>query len=546
MVGKEPEDDQVRRAPGSDPAPETDPDLEDRKPLYRDEVAGDHTTGGARGGGESEQGTRVTPAVGGDASPSEDATTILPRTERAGYATSRSDFDPDDDEDLGDPGSERGPIGARSKLALLVAGVAAVVIVGLAIGYAVLNIGDPSSSTPPPAGSVPGSTTGTGSLSPDPNVLLSDATMLSARQARGLDKGRTWKVAVTQRGVDADSPQPACLGAEAVQGQPPSQQTVLRLLSSTGKKAPGVLHQADAYASVEEAARAYAVATKALGGCPLTGAYVASGHVVSGVGDQAVGEVLNVTTGNKTEYRSVVLNRTGRVVNVLDVAQPDRALPIERVAGALAAVTDTECKTSEGRCAGTVKVAPGPPPVGGDQRGFLAPADLPPVGKTTTSWAGTVPSLPDADFTGSGCETVNWAKAEAQKRAARTYLLQDVSLTFGLDNIVLTGRDAKAAGDLVQQVKADLDSCAKRKLTATVSKPQKVSATGVRNAPIAGWTATVSQKTTAGTAKYRVGIVSAGNKAVFTFLNPQKNLDLTDAQWDTVAVRAGERATQQR
>ena len=47
-----------------------------------------------------------------------------------------------------------------------------------------------------------------------------------------------------------------------------------------------------------------------------------------------------------------------------------------------------------------------------------------------------------------------------------------------------------------------------------------------------------------GTAKYRVGIVSAGPKVIYTFLNPRGDYDFTDGQWDTVAVRAGERMTQ--
>jgi hypothetical protein len=54
----------------------------------------------------------------------------------------------------------------------------------------------------------------------------------------------------------------------------------------------------------------------------------------------------------------------------------------------------------------------------------------------------------------------------------------------------------------------------------------------------------VSQKSIDGTHKYRVGIVSAGKKVVYTFLNPRDDYDFTDRQWDTVAVRAGERATQ--
>jgi hypothetical protein len=33
---------------------------------------------------------------------------------------------------------------------------------------------------------------------------------------------------------------------------------------------------------------------------------------------------------------------------------------------------------------------------------------------------------------------------------------------------------------------------------------------------------------------------------VLTFLNPQKDLDLSDREWDVVTVRAAERATQVR
>ena len=49
---------------------------------------------------------------------------------------------------------------------------------------------------------------------------------------------------------------------------------------------------------------------------------------------------------------------------------------------------------------------------------------------------------------------------------------------------------------------------------------------------------------TLGKTKFRVGIVSAGPKVIYTFLNPQGDYDFSGAQWNTVAVRAGERATQ--
>ena len=69
-----------------------------------------------------------------------------------------------------------------------------------------------------------------------------------------------------------------------------SQQKILRVLSSSGKSAPSALHEATAYATPEEAAQAFAVASRTLGTCPAAGAWIASGRVVRGVGEQAAGD----------------------------------------------------------------------------------------------------------------------------------------------------------------------------------------------------------------------------------------------------------------
>ena len=115
---------------------------------------------------------------------------------------------------------------------------------------------------------------------------------------------------------------------------------------------------------------------------------------------------------------------------------------------------------------------------------------------------------------------------------------------FGLNEIVLTTKNAKAAAKQVDKIKSNLTGCKNRRLTATVSKPKKVTSIGAQNTKVAGWTAVVSHKSTGGTVKYRVGIVSAGPKVIYTFLNPRDDYDFTDGQWNTVAVRAGERMTQ--
>jgi hypothetical protein len=190
-------------------------------------------------------------------------------------------------------------------------------------------------------------------------------------------------------------------------------------------------------------------------------------------------------------------------------------------------------------------VADAPPPLGGDEPGFLAIGDLPPVGKNLSGWTATAPTLPKADSVqGSGCETTNWEKVEAESRAVRTYLADDTGTVFGLDQVVVTTAKASDAADLAKKVRDDWASCERRELTAKVAEPKEVSGVGAKNAEINGWSTTVAQKAGSGTTNYRVGVVVVGNKVVFTFCNPQTGVDFTDDQFDTIAVRAGQRTTQ--
>ena len=464
----------------------------------------------------------------------DESTAILPRTNRRTEA-----------EDL-----EETPRTPRSRTALLVGAVAAVVVIGLAVGYAIFALNKTSAADPAP----PGTSTSSGTASPgtstppvEPGALLTDDSMLNADDAKAIDGDRTWKVALTQTGVDAESPQAACLGGEPAEGQPTPQQTILRLLSSSGKNAPGVLHQADAYATPEEAAQAYVLTAKALGGCTMDLTSINSGQVVTGLGDQSLGLVLAVKDGSSTEWRSVMLTRTGRVVDIVDVASKGDIVSQNNVVKALSNVVDAQCTTSGGKCSKDAAAKFGPPPVGGDQLGFLATADLPPVGSSTSAWIGNTPVDTEADKTYSGCETVDFAKTDAKTSKTRTYLLEDNAGLFGLDEVVLTMDDTKAAQTMVADLKSDLDSCKTRKLTASVTDPKKVEGTGAKDSEIAGWTATVTQSTsTDDKSTYRVGIASVGAKVVYVYLSAdvEKKLDLTDAEFDVVTVRAAQRATQ--
>jgi hypothetical protein len=526
---------------------------EDRpKPLYRDET---------RTNGWSSPASRATPAPEEDppTDPTmrpisarrqgphrvdEESTAILPRSRQAQHRIgTQAPIDAIDDYDE----DERRPLGQHAKLALLVGAVAVVVVIGVVIGYAVLSAASQRQNQPNPPTSQGGSGTSSNASQPpdQTGALLTNASMLSPGQAEILDRDRTWKIELTQTNPSEDALTAACFGGEPLVGQPMPQQKILRVLNS-GKNAPSALHEATAYTSPEEAAQAYAIASKTLGGCAVAGSYIKSGYAVSGVGNEAVGVVVMVTEGSKSRAHSVVLNHTGRVMNVVDAAQPSQALAITAVAKALGQVNSVQCGPAGGECGGTPSAKDGPPPMGGDEPGFLAIGDLPPARAKVAPWIADSIEPPTQEFKGSQCEiSVNWGTVSAKSKSKRAYLIPDSGKNFfGLDEIMLTMKDSKAAAKMVDKIKSDLTGCEETKLTATVSKPKKVTSIGAENTKVTGWTAVVLQKSTQGTARYRVGIVSAGPKVIYTFLNPRDDYDFTSSQWDTVAVRAGERATQ--
>jgi hypothetical protein len=521
------------------PPPANDEDY--LKPLYRDET---RTNGWSSPASPPTPVAPVDPPQRRGRGVDDETTAILPRS-RAGQRPAPHPLDAIDDFDE----DERGPLGQRTKLVLLIGAVAVVVVIGLVIGYAVLGADNqPQGNEPPGQPSVAGgnATSGNGSQNPDQTgtALLSEAAMLNPDQAKVFYRDRTWKIGLTQSSPAEGAPTAACFGSETLVGQPTPQQKMLRVLESGGKKHPTALHEATAYKTPEEASQAYAIASRTLGGCAVTGSYIESGHAVSGVGNQAVGVV--VMDASKGQAHSVVLNRTGRVMNIVDAAQPSKALAISDVAKALGQVNNAQCGPAGGECGGTADVKKGPPPMGGDEPGFLATGDLPPpAGAKIAPWVAAPVELPKDEFKGSQCENVNWETVSAKSKSSRVYLIQESGANFfGLNEIVLTMKNPKAASKQVAKIKSNLTGCKKRVLTASVARPKKVTSIGAQNTEVIGWTAVVSQRSTQGTARYRVGIVAAGPKVVYTFLNPRGDYDVTGHQWNTVAVRAGERATQ--
>ncbi|MDO5499659.1 MAG: hypothetical protein Q4F67_08270 [Propionibacteriaceae bacterium] len=430
-------------------------------------------------------------------------------------------------------------LGPRNIVALTIAGVAMVATVALIAATALWWFNRDNEAAAP---------TGTG-LVATPGPVLSSGQMLSETMAKSIDPARTWTQTLDQAGVDDASPSIACTGPLAA-GQPVPEITQLRGISGSGDDRTAALHRADAYATSEEAQQVFEFRSAELGSCSDTPLYVEQGMTVTGVGDDALGVRL-VLQDTTSEYHTVLLVRTGRVVNMMDVARAGEPADMEAAVRALSQSINRQCGPAVGLCtAPTTSVEVGIPPAGADKEGFMSSGDLPRVSPGTGSWRGN-PLATNIDVQdGTSCEAIDFGSigGTGVTRQQRTYLLRNDAAAppqFGVDQVVLRMGSPEEASQLVERVHANMTSCNTRTLTSEMVGERELSTTGAGGVEIKGRAYVVNTKIDQSQSqKYRTGVFSSGNKFVYLRSNPTEAFDFSDDAWAGVNLRAGERLTQ--
>lgn len=426
----------------------------------------------------------------------------------------------------------------RNTTALTIAGISAVCVVAVLVSYALWFLNRPSPQTAPAA-----------AVAATPGPVLSQAGLLTDGMAKEIDPSRTWTQGLTQDGVNDSSPGAACINPQP-SGQPSPQITELRQIGASGNDKTAALHRADAYATPEEAAQMFNFRSTEIGGCVDSPLYVEKGMQITGIGNQAVGVRL-VLQDKVNEYHSIALVRTGRVLNILDVARQGKPVEMDGMVKALTQVVNRQCGPAVGLCtAPNTSVSITIPPPGGDQPGLLASGDIPRVTPGVGQWKGNAPAARIELQDGTGCEAVDFATVSgAEKRQQRTYLLRNdpqAPPQFGIDQLVLQMENPGAAGELVDKVSNNIRGCESRVLTAKVTK-QATLETPAQGTTVKGnWYIVTQKLDQTKTQKYRVGIFSAGQKVIYLRANPSDTFDFSDESWIGVNLRAGERATQVR
>lgn len=488
----------------------------------------------------------------------------------ASPATADDDDGPDDAEDVSDDaGTEstpdsggsnagadgretwngRGPTARRRRAGLLGVAAATLLAIVVAIGYAGFALtgnGRPAVviGQDPPTSSAP---------TPTPTPPVSRDRLLTPEQATFLAPKSTWEVARTQTGRDPASPVATCLERPGADDTP-AESTYLRTLTASGERSMAVLHEATAYADRDQAVAVFGQAARQLGGCTTEGAHLDGAATVESMANQALAVQVAVTPGGdpeEREFHTVLLIRTGRVLNIVDVATDDKFVTPQILAETMIPVINVQCTDAVGLCAQEPRTDAVVPPIGGEHPGLPVISDVPRLPDMTGHWAATDPVRDPKLPEGSSCERLGSPEVEPKATIARAYLVQDdanIPQTYGWDLVLFTMKDDKQAADFVSDVRKSIEDCEDRQRTAEVSKAEKFSGTGTRDTELTGLTWQIRQQTGADAdtdyVDYRVALVQAGDKVVYLFLPLEKGIDFSDKQWEQLAVRAGQRATQ--
>jgi hypothetical protein len=374
-------------------------------------------------------------------------------------------------------------------------------------------------------------------VSPSGRAVLTEADLVGIIDA-SLAVPTGWTVSSTDFPVTDTLVAPICVAPLAMGPTP----TISYQRKLTGPPTASLVHRAEAYATPGDAMTVAALRAAQLGRCATVPVHLSQGASVTGVGDEAV--AVQVVVQNPTPvHHTVVVARTGTVVNVIDVSQPTTAIPFEKALGPVGAVVAKQCARAGGACVTTATVTPGAPPASGIA-GWLTSADLPRITPGAGRWTVGEPSG-TVRLAGTGCENVEFSSVPGPKqRLQRSYVLADdaVPTGFGLDELLLDFGTPAEATAFAQTLNDNIVNCPTRTAGVTLGASGTVTGTEAGVA-LAGTWRTVTQPES--TRLFRVGIVTAGTRVAYVVLTPTVAFNYSDEAWSALTLRAAQRAAQQ-
>ena len=375
-------------------------------------------------------------------------------------------------------------------------------------------------------------------------VNLTEASLLETSDASLVEPAASWSITqtVTEKGketlrkVSCLAPDPAEINTTA---------TLQRAIGTQHEDKLALIHQIDAYANEETAKKIYEQRATSLASCSATPALITGSSAVTGLGDEVL--QMSVVQEGISQYHTILLVRTGKVISLLDVARNNSAIDPQGAVSALQRPLTATCETAAGTCPSTPAVAPAAPPAANPQ-GWLIPNDIPIIAPGHLAWLGG--TLKGVESSGMGCEGVNLTSEQGPTdRKQRSYTVgssDDAFKVFGITQYRFAFADETAAttfGDLLSE---NLASCAKRVAAAKVTELTPVTTDGSDGPAVAARLFDVKQQIADdGTQRpYQLMVARAGTAVSYLLFTGVGETQFTEDQLKALAIRLGQRTAQ--
>lgn len=421
----------------------------------------------------------------------------------------------------------------------MVAAVALAVVAAAVVALVLVRPGSPESGPPDAATDQRGSSSVAAAVV-DPRLPTVD-DLVGVGTVRALDGRRGWRVGRTHTNTTGTGTTSVCQRSRFA--DPDGLAALVRTFGRPGARAPrgSVVQSVEVSRSARQAARAYRTVQQWYAGCRVARLQLLDAYRVDGVGDAASVLTMRLWTA-PVRTVSVSVARTRSVTtSIVSTTAGSRAPGPDRLTRSLAAAVTRLCARSGApACVRRVVRHRVPPPATGGERGILAVADLPPVGRVDRPWVGTRTVRFRGDRPTTSCDRAEFFAGGATKARTRTYLIPKAPLpaTFGLTTTYATFPAAKGAVRFLAGVRASVAGCEDRDLATRVGAERRP-----RGADASTWDL-ATEVSPDREVRFRLGLVRVGRRVSQLTFTPSDTHDMSRAAFDALLLRAGDRLRQ--
>jgi hypothetical protein len=371
-----------------------------------------------------------------------------------------------------------------------------------------------------------------------PDALVA-ADLVRTKDARRLDKSRTWKARATSGNTDGDGLVLPCQQQRYADPDPAS--ALLRTITAKSvKRKPDirVRQLAELSASDTTAQQALKQARRWVSQCRDPRMQLLGTYDLAGVGDDAAAFVLRSWRPALTT-EVVAMARTGRITSIVTTRRAGVGRDLDATVRLLSGSITRACKAKGGGACGTGAHLVGrrPYPVGSTPA-LLSEIDLPAVSKVQRPWVGTEPRQAKANFAASGCARAPFNLETMSRQVTRSFLVPRAKLpaTFGITQTAGALATAEAR-QWVRDVRKRLATCVDKRL-GTTATPLRAEESAARDLLVWRITTEVTEERSV---SYLMALVRQGTAVTQIGFIPAPGVGMSDLDFVNVARRGQER-----